>query len=249
MSVINNKPLVLIGENASNDIINELINQNLDVIILPSDNRLASPVSSHADMLLFVLDNIIFCNEAYYENNKPIFNKIKEYGYKINQLEFEVSDKYPNDVALNQAVLNKNIFGFKNSCAKSILEYADSNGYTYHSIKQGYAKCSTLILGDKAIISADTGIITLAEKLGVNSLKIKNTPEDITLDGYNYGFIGGASTTFEKTVFFFGDITLHSYGDKITSFCHDNGFKTVSLGKNPLCDIGGAIILPYINVQ
>lgn len=249
MSIFSSAPLLLIGENSSEDIKNALKNYGFNVIILPSDKRLASQVCSHADMLIFVLADTVFCNEDYYQKNISIFEAIKKNGYQINRSEFSVSDKYPNDVALNQAVLNKNIFGFKNNCAKSILEYANTNGYTYRSIKQGYAKCSTLILGDKAIISADTGIITLAEKLGVNALKIENTPEDITLDGYNYGFIGGASTTFEKTVFFFGDITLHSYGDKITSFCHDNGFKTVSLGKNPLCDIGGAIILPNLNTK
>ena len=239
-------PLILIGENSSTDIRNSLVSCGFEPIILPADNRLARPVSSHADMLIFALGNTVFCNEEYYQKNITQFNKIKKYGYQIKASSFDVSAKYPNDVALNQAVINKNIFGYKKSCAQSILEYANANGYTYHSIKQGYAKCSTLIIGDKAIISADLGIISLAEKLKLHTLKIENTSEDIELCGYDYGFIGGASAVFGKTVLFFGNITLHSYGDKITSFCHDNGFEVISLTQNRLCDIGGAIILPHL---
>ena len=249
MSITTKQALALIGENANADIKKALSNQGLDVIILPADNRHAPQVSSHADMLLFVLDNTVFCNEAYYKNHQLIFDKIKEYGYQINSSEFNISSKYPNDVALNQAVIAKNIFGLSKSCAKSILDCANKQGYEYHSIKQGYTKCSTLILGDKGIISADSTIINTAKKLGISTLKIENSPEEIVLNGYDYGFIGGASAVYEKTVFFFGNIMLHSQGREIVKFCRDNGFETVSLSQTRLCDIGGAIILPYINAK
>ena len=152
---------------------------------------------------------------------------------------------YPYDVSLNQAVLDKTIIGRKDSCAQSILKYAEINKYNYTSIKQGYAKCSTLILGKTAIISADHGIISIANKLGFNTLLIENGSKEIKLDGYEYGFIGGASTVFENTVYFFGNIDLHSQGKKITQFCNENGFNVISLEKEMLCDIGGAIILSY----
>ena len=41
---------------------------------------------------------------------------------------------------LNQAVIAKNIIGREQSCAKSVLEYAATHGFTYNSINQGYAK-------------------------------------------------------------------------------------------------------------
>ena len=240
-------PIALIGENANNFIKDALVANNFRITSLPADKRLAPQVESHADMLISVLDNTIFCNEEYYKSNIKIFDLLTAYGYQINASNFSVSTLYPCDVALNQAVIGKAIIGRADSCAKSILKYAINHGYDYHSIKQGYAKCSTLILGEKAIISADSGIISIADQLGIDTLKIKNDANEITLDGYDYGFIGGASVVYENTVFFFGDIMRHSQGKEIVDFCNKHGFLTTSLGDKRLCDVGGAIILPCLN--
>ena len=243
------KPLALIGEHAPTYIKQGFSDNGFTVILLPADKRLAPQVNSHADMLIFNIDNNIFCNQDYYQKNEEIFNIIQSYGYSVISSDFKVSADYPNDVSLNQGKIGKNIFGYKKACAKAILQYAESKGYLYHSIKQGYAKCSTLILSEKALISADSGIITLATALSINNLQIQNGTNEITLCGYDYGFIGGASAVYEKTVFFFGDISLHSLGNKISNFCINNDFVPISFGKEKLCDIGGAIILPHLNAK
>jgi hypothetical protein len=170
-----------------------------------------------------------------------------EYGYTVNASDFTVSNIYPYDVALNQASIGNHILGRKSSCAKNIIDYADLYGYTYHSINQGYAKCSTLVINQNAIISADSGIISFAKDIGINTLKIENGVNEITLNGYNYGFIGGASAVYKDKVFFFGNLSLHSAANEIINFCQSNNATPISLGSEPLCDIGGAIILPYIN--
>ena len=242
-----NKPLALIGEHANDFIKQGFLDNGFRIILLPADERLAVQVASHADMLIFNIDKNIFCNQDYYLKNKEIFNIIQEYGYSIIPSNFTVSADYPNDVSLNQGKIGKNIFGHKGACAKSILQYAESQGYVYHSIKQGYAKCSTLILNEKALISADSGIISLASTLNIKNLQIKNEINEINLYGYDYGFIGGASTVYEKNVFFFGDISMHTQGNEISKFCNDNGFIPISFGKEKLCDIGGAIILPQLS--
>ena len=247
MSILNKKPLALIGENPNEYIKNSFIENGFEVITLPADSRLSKPVSSHADMLIFLLDNTVFCNKAYYKSNKALFDLIHDYGYEINVSEFLVAADYPNDIALNQAVIGKSILGRADSVAKSITDYSDIHGYIYRNIKQGYAKCSTLVLNENAIISADKSVISAARALNVDALQIYNGASEIELFGYDYGFIGGASAVYNNTVFFFGDITLHSQGAEITEFCKKHGFSTLSLGNKRLCDIGGAIILPYIN--
>ncbi len=242
-----NKPLAIIGERANDFIINGLSDNGFNVLLLPADNRLAPPVASHADMLLLTIDNNVFCNKDYYEKNGDIFKLIREYGYNIVSLDFEVSNAYPYDVALNQAIIGNHVIGRKESAAVGALEYALAHQYTYHNVNQGYAKCSTLILNEKAIISADAGIISLAKTLGVNALKIENGVSEITLDGYDYGFIGGASAIYCDKVFFFGNLNLHSNARQIADHCMSNGLFPISLGEEGLCDVGGAIILPYLN--
>ena len=239
-------PLFLVGEALAKSYIEKIEALGFKIILMPSDVRLPLPTKSHTDMLLFSINENIFCNKVYFENNKRLFEKIEEYGYNIISCDFEVKDSYPFDVSLNQAQIGKYILGNRKACAKEILAYATENSYEYISIKQGYAKCSTLILNKKAIITADDSIEKAAKELNIEVLKISNGANQIKLDGYDYGFIGGASAVYEKTVFFFGDISLHKDGNEISNFCKKHGFSIISLSQYQLEDIGGAFILPYL---
>ena len=239
-------PLILLGVDAYMRFSKALIDLGFIPISLPRDERLPLPVSSHADMLIFIIDNVVFCNEEYYSRNKSIFEKIEQYGYSVNHSNFIVDNRYPNDIALNQALIGKYIIGKSDSCARQILDYAHINRYEYISTKQGYAKCSTLILNKNAIITADDSIVKIATDLRLDSLKINNADFKIKLEGYNYGFIGGASFVYNNQVVFFGNMD-NSKGEKdILEFCKKHGFSTLSLDKDELTDVGGAFVIPYI---
>lgn len=239
-------PLFLIGESTESRIIEKIKELGFLPIILPSDKRLPLPTRSHADMLLFLIDTHVFCNKLYFQHNTDVFNCISNYGYTVVPCDFDVKDAYPYDVALNQALIEKHIVGNQKYCAAEILEYANKNGYSCLQAKQGYAKCSTLILNEKAIITADDSIINTVKGLDLDALKIQNRENEITLCGYDYGFIGGASAVYDNTVYFFGNIQLHQNGKEILSFCHKHGFSTVNLSENQLTDLGGAFILPFL---
>ena len=240
------RPLFLIGENSDNGFIKKITDRGFDPIILPADTRLPTPTNSHADMLLFLIDKIVFCNKKYFHDNYSIFKKIEEYGYTVNPCEFEVKNAYPYDVSLNQANVGNFIFGNSKACAEEILKYADNHSYSYISTKQGYAKCSTLVLNEKAIITADDSIRNIAKELEIDVLKITNGSNEIQLDGYDYGFIGGASAVYNKTVFFFGNVSLHTNAKEIRAFCENHGFSILSLSNSQLVDVGGAFILPCV---
>lgn len=239
-------PLFLIGKDIGKNYVKQIEDLGFKPILMPYDPRLPNPTRSHADMLLFLIDKNLFCNNIYFENNKSLFKKIEEYGYNIKPCDFEVKSSYPFDVSLNQAIIGKYILGNQKVCAKDILSYANENRFSYIPIKQGYAKCSTLILNENAIITADDSIEKSVKKLNIDVLKINNGTNEIKLTGYDYGFIGGASTVYKKTVFFFGDISLHKDENKISNFCEKHGFSIISLSKTQLEDVGGAFILPYV---
>lgn len=59
------------------------------------------------------------------------------------------------------------------------------------NINQGYARCSTLILNNRTAVTADISVKNALEKDGAKVLLISSG--DIKLEGYDYGFIGGAS--------------------------------------------------------
>jgi len=111
------------------------------------------------------------------------------------------------------------------------------------SVKQGYTKCSTIVLPDDNFITEDEGICAALKGAGKNCILIKKGC--VKLDGYNYGFIGGASAYLSnnKTLLFFGNIKQHPDYIKIKELCDKLKLNTDYVENMPLTDIGGLIEL------
>ena len=58
------------------------------------------------------------------------------------------------------------------------------------------------------------------------------------LDGYDTGFIGGASGADDDAVYFCGDVSHHPDADAIKAFCQKHGKECVSLSDEELTDVG-----------
>jgi hypothetical protein len=126
-----------------------------------------------------------------------------------------------------------------------VLEYAQANQLNVINVNQGYTKCSICVVNENAIITDDESIFAAAGNFFNDTLFVSKG--SIRLNGYDYGFIGGASAVYKDNVFFFGDLKMHSQGNEISEFCKLNGFFPISLGKEKLCDVGEAIILQPLN--
>ena len=238
--------LALIGCDAPSSAVNSLEKLGFSVCVLPRDERLPKPVRSHADMLVFVMDGTVFTSDTYFYQNQNIFQRIEGYGYKICICNTPISDEYPYDIAFNAIYAKNCLWGNLPFIAEDIKVAARAKEISEVHLKQGYAKCSSLVLGDKAIISADDGILKAAAELGLSSLKIENSPDAISLSGYNYGFIGGACGVYGNNIYFAGDINTHPQANKILLFCSAQGFNPVSLCDSKLTDVGGIIFIPTI---
>ena len=60
-----------------------------------------------------------------------------------------------------------------------------------------------------------------AEKKGIDVLAV--SPAGVRLDGYNCGFIGGATGADKENVYFCGNVDLHPDGERIKAFCEKHG--------------------------
>ena len=110
-------------------------------------------------------------------------------------------------------------------------------------VKQGFTNCSVCTVGTHAIITSDSMIAGKSAKAGLDVLQI--TPGMIRLDGYDHGFIGGASLRIrDDLIAFTGHLDDHSDKDQILRFIHERGIQTVFLSEMPIFDIGGCITLP-----
>lgn len=188
----------------------------------------------HADMQICIINDTIFIPE----NHKEIAEIGERVRYKIKLCK-ALSGKYPHNILLNVALIGNKLFCKVSDVATEIYEYCREHNIEIINVNQGYTKCSTLILNEKSIITADPSISDAASEQGIDVLKI--TPGHIILEGADYGFIGGASGVIGDTVYFFGDIETHPDSNKIIDFIEKNNMKQISLCSGMITDIGGFV--------
>ena len=210
------------------------------IIEAKPDKRLPPPLSSHPDMLFFLGKGRIVCHKDYFALAEEQINKIAH----ISNSEMIISDEnmgrdYPHDVLFNAAAVGDRLICRRDAVSGRVAElYGEEN---IINVKQGYAKCSTCVVSDKAIITADVSIAEAAEKKGIDVLSV--SPAGVRLDGYDCGFIGGATGADKENVYFCGNVDLHPDGDKIKEFCEKHGKRAVSLSERSLYDYGTLIFI------
>ena len=218
---------LFISTNTPEPIKSMLKDIGFSLVLLPSDPSLPEQVSSHADMLMF--GNIV--QKDYYERNKELFC-----GFDIVLADEKFGNEYPKDVLLNCFTVGDTLFGRLESLSVKIKELYPKAV----NLRQGYAKCSTLLFANNAV-TADKGIADTLTEYGLNVLLI--TPGHINLPGYDYGFIGGASFVYEDKIIFFGNIEDHPDHIRIKDFAKSAGYELIYDKNEPLTDLGGATVL------
>ena len=239
------KALAIIASNAPSELEYVLEKDGFEVLRIPPSPFLDTPVQTHADMLIFPIADTVFCHESFAKENADIISKFSEYGYKTRAIGGEYRKEYPHDVRFNAALVGKHLFIGARTDANEICEYAQNNGFSVTRVNQGYTKCSTCIIRENAIITADMTIEKAAKEHGIDVLRIQEGHVD--LFGYSHGFIGGASGAFDDVVYFVGDVKLHPNGDAILEFCKKHDKKISNIENRKLFDIGSIIFLPTVD--
>lgn len=220
---------IFISEKTPKEIEDYLSSEGFVLRKLKCEPSLPYPVSSHADMLIFKDGRRMITPKEYYNSSKAVFEECS-----IIAADITLAAEYPKDTALNCFVIRDTLFGRLESICADIKKLYPSQV----NLSQGYAKCSTLLFGDNAV-TADTGIARALFNFGINVLII--SPGHISLPGYDYGFIGGASFVYGNNVIFFGDISSHPDYSQIKAHIEDSGYKLLYTDNHPLIDLGGAV--------
>lgn len=196
------------------------------------DKRLAG----HADLSLFVGNGAIITAKGLYPY---IVNSLTNADLPIIPSETQ-GTKYPADAGLCICRTGKYTIYNPKTADQQALPYLDAAKI---SVNQGYTRCSVCVVSNEGIITADQAIASRASESGLDVLKI--TPGHIFLEGYDYGFIGGASFMLsEDAIAFTGVLDEHPDKDRILAFLQKHGKRPVFLTKDPIFDIGGAVALP-----
>ena len=205
-------------------------------IMLPSVlcPALSKPVATHPDMILFSPEKgvVICAKEVFAEYSRLL----SPYGIRLVQGESHLNSAYPEDIAYNVLNTPAGAFARFDKTDRQIVLALQTRNKRMHSVKQGYARCSSVSFGN-ALVTADTTIAKAGRLAGLSVLTIR--PGFVSLPGYDYGFLGGASGIIDgDTVAFSGDLDTHPDGEVIRSFIRKNGFQIAEIPGLPLTDVG-----------
>ena len=217
-----------------------LTSRGFDVIKLPPCRVLQSPVSAHPDMLIFIFGNRLFCHERYYSEAKAAVDAVVSAGgFELILSDERWESEYPHDVLFNAAIVGDKLICSKKNVSRLIADLYDEENVI--NTKQGYAKCSTCTVGERGIISSDPSVARSADGAGIDVLLLNGN--HTRLEGYDTGFIGGASGDDGENVYFCGDLSKHPEGERIADFCLAHGRRAVSLSDGELYDYGSLIFV------
>lgn len=228
---------LLIGERYRPRLQEPLCARGTDVLWLPDNPDIDPRLAGHADLCVYrASDRTVFCAQGIYDH---FVNYVTNRGYELRVIGQQGS-KYPADAGLCLCAVGHNVIYNERTADPAVLPYLSG---TLVDVPQGYTKCSVCVVSDDAIITADDVIARRAASAGLDVLKI--SPGHIVLEGFDTGFIGGASFLIaDRTLVFTGTLDMHPDADAIDRFLAKHGVRAVYLTDEPVFDIGGAVALP-----
>ncbi len=230
--------LALIDPRLSRAISTALKQHGLEPIAIPLCSRVADPIAGHPDIQLFLSGRNCFVHP---EMPRDFLKKIAPF-LEIVQGDSYLGRNYPEDIAYNVAQVGGVAFHKSAKTDCKIISFFQKNGVELVDVPQGYSRCSTVIVDDSSIITADVKIDRAARERGLNSLKID--PGHVELPGYRYGFLGGATGHHGKYVFFTGHLNHHPNEKEIIEFIKSRGKEPVFLSNEKVVDGGSIEIVP-----
>lgn len=211
------------------------------VLKMPRYPALSAPMAAHPDMVMFTHNKRIITTADYCEIADFTFFELSSMvsGISFTVTADRVGREYPADCIFNALVIGDRIFLKTDTASLAVVEYARRAGLKIVSVKQGYPACTVLPLGERAAVTADRGMAEAMRGEGIEVTLIEDG--GIILPPYEYGFIGGASGNYGKTIYFLGDIHTHPSADRIIRAAAEKGFSCESLSDEPLSDLGGIV--------
>ena len=208
----------------------------VEVIWMPDNPDVDPRLAGHADLSVFSAENTVIAAKGLH----PYIVKYLTCGADILEAEKKQESLYPNDALLCACYTGKYLIYNPKTVDSSILKNLHSE---LIPVNQGYTKCSVCVVAKDAIITSDRAIASKALQVGMDVLLIE--PGHIKLDGFDYGFIGGATFLInEKMLAFTGTLTAHPDKNRILAFLKTHHLEPVFLTDDPIFDIGGAVALP-----
>lgn len=228
---------VIVSYKISEDFERLLSDLKIDIIKTLPIEEIDEPVKDHPDMAVHPIDYNKFV--VYNKHRNYYGQKLKEYGVTIIPSSNELNKFYPNDIALNVSRTNDYYFYKENSIDLSIENYLKKISKSV-LVKQGYSKCSSLIIDKDTVITSDKGLYKTYLNNGIKCYLIPFG--DILLPGYDTGFIGGCGGMIsEDEILFYGNLERYKYSNQLVEILKSENIKYYYPRDCEFVDLGSII--------
>lgn len=205
---------IIIDHRTSYEEKNNLSRLKYKILECPPCLTLYQAVCGHPDMLLHIIDNQRII--VHKDMPESFIENLKNLGLTVILSNSSLSSSYPFDIILNAVSISNLFIHYTDYTDKNLLDIV-SKSKKLIKVKQGYTKCSTAIVSEKAAITSDVPIAKALYDQNIDVLLLP--PGDIELPGLDYGFIGGTCGLIEENVLaFYGDLSCYAYGKDVLSF-------------------------------
>ncbi len=209
------------------------------VILVPRDDRFESRTSSHPDLVISIVDDTLIIDE---NAHADIYKQLDSLGVPYVVGNSRLSAVYPQDIAYNAVITKDFLIHHLNYTNPLLTMHSTYTDKKLIQVKQGYTKCSTVVVNDDTVITADQGIYKAVNDL-MKALLIQ--PGHVLLGDDDNGFLGGASAGFEDTIVFHGDLSQHPDFLRISEFLEAAHKRLLYFEEFPLTDIGSVLIFDH----
>lgn len=214
----------------------------LDLYFTSRVHGLDEAVCGHPDMSFHHLGgNAFLCAPESYQCYKQMFSALS---MNLFAGKSKLTSTYPFDVAYNVARVKNYAFHNLAYTDATLAAALAEQGVQTISVAQGYSKCNICFINQKAFITEDESIYKAAVKHGFDVLKIR--AGFIRLNGYPYGFLGGASGLLDRDLLAVtGSLKIHPQYHEIVQFCEKYQVKICELSDQEPIDFGSILPLYY----
>jgi hypothetical protein len=164
-------------------------------------------------------------------------NRLIAHGVKFKTGIMPVGSIYPATAAYNALYTTQGILHNQYIIDEVV---AGSHAMVIHC-RQGYVRCSTVLIGE-TFITSDKGIEK--ELLAIDCKVLYVNPQNIALQGVKYGFFGGCLGVYSKKVYFCGAIKYLEGNKILANQIENEGFELIELYQGPVTDVGGIFFIP-----
>jgi hypothetical protein len=196
----------------------------------------AAPLSGHPDIFFCQNGNTLIASPDIPEKFIDI---LKEKKIKVIFGKHVTGAEYPSCAHYNAVVTEKYLIHNLSLTDEVILKSATDKKKL--NVKQGFTRCSLLMLDEENFITSDKSTVKTLEAEGLHGLWV--SPRDVILPGYEHGLFGGTSGVCGKDIFICGSLNHFVDGVKVKAFAERLNYRIVELYDGPLFDGGGILFL------